>query len=104
MDLLRRAGFQNFAEVQNRNLRGDVEHHVHVVLDQEDREIRIELHQELGHLGRFARRQAGGRLVEQKNLRIAGEPQNNLELALLAVRKIANFDVLAVEEAGCSSS
>ena len=78
--------------------RGDVEHHVHVVLDQQDREFRIELHQELGHLGGFARRQAGGRLVKQQDLRIAGEAEHDFELALLAVRQVADFGVLAVEE------
>ncbi len=60
----------------------------------------IELHQELGHLGGFTGGQPGGWLVEQQNLRVAGEPEHDFELALLAVRKIANFDVLAVEESG----
>ena len=79
---------------------GDVEHHVHVVLDQEDREIRIELHEELRHLRRLARRQSGRRLVEQQDVRIAGEPEHDLKLALLAVREIADFGVRAIEEAG----
>ena len=94
----RRAAFQHFAEVQNRNLRGDVEHHVHVVLDQENRDAGIEFHEELGHLGGFARRQAGGRLVEQQDVRIAGKAEHDFELALLAVGEIAHFDILAVEE------
>ena len=98
MDLFGRAGLQNFAEMQHGNLRRDVEHHVHVVLDQKDRELGVELHQKLGHLGRFARRQAGGRFVEQQNFRIAGEAEHDLELALLAVRQISHFGVLAVEE------
>ena len=48
----------------------------------------------------FAGRQARGRLVEQQDLRIAGEAEHDLELALLAVRKIANLGVRAVDEAG----
>ena len=86
--------------MQHRNFVGDVEHHVHVVLDQQDRELGIELHQKLGHLGRFARRQAGGGLVEQQDFRIAGEAEHDFELALLAVREIADLDILAVEEVG----
>ena len=77
---------------------GDVEHDVHVVFDQQDRELWIELHQELGHLRGFARRKAGGRLVEQQDFRIAGEAEHDLELALLAVRQIADFGILAIEE------
>ena len=53
----------------------------------------------LRHLGRLAGRQAGGRFVEQQDFRIAGEPEHDLELALLAVRQVAHLDVLAVEEA-----
>ncbi len=99
MDLLRRAGFQNFTEVQDGNFRRHVEHHVHVMLDQQDGEMRIELHQELRHLGGLARRQAGGRFVEQQDFRIAGESEHDLELALLAMRQVAHLGVLAVEEA-----
>src|SRR6185437_277739 len=100
MDLLRRAGFENFAEMQHRNLRSDVEHNVHVVLDQKNCQLRIELHQELRHLRRFSGGKAGGGFVEQQNFRIAGEAEHDLELALFAVRQIANFGVLAVEEGG----
>ena len=53
-----------------------------------------------GHLDRLARRQAGRRLVQQQDLRIARQPEHDLELALFAVRKIANFGVRAIHEAG----
>ena len=82
---------------------GHVEHHVHVVLDQQDREIRIEPHEELRHLGRLARGQPGRRLIQQQDLRVAGETEHDLELALLAVREVANLGVLAVHEGGRSS-
>ena len=84
--------------MQNGNLRGDVEHHIHVVFDQKNCEFRIELHQELGHFGGFARRQAGGRFIKKKDLRIAGEAEHDLELPLFAVRQVADLGVLAVEE------
>ena len=64
----------------------------------------IEPHQELRHLGGLARRQAGRRLVQQQDLRIAREAEHDLELALLAVRKIADLDVLAVRGSRPASS
>ena len=39
----------------------------------------------------------------KKDFRIAGEAKHDFKLALLAVRQIANFGVLAVEEAASSS-
>src|SRR6476660_432066 len=98
MNLSRRTALENFAERKNGNLRRDIEYDVHVVLDQKDRELGIELHQKLGHLGGFARRQTGGRFVKQQNFRIACEAEHDLELALFAVRQISHFGVLAVEE------
>ena len=54
-DLLRRASLQHLAEMQHRNMIRDVEHHVHVVLDQKDREIGIEPPEKRRHLLRLAR-------------------------------------------------
>jgi hypothetical protein len=42
--------FQHLAEMQNRNVVGDTEDDVHVVLDQEDRDSRVEFLQKLCHL------------------------------------------------------
>ena len=89
---------RGLSKMQNRNLRGDVEHHVHVVLDQKDCEIRIEFHQELSHFRGFARREAGGRFIKKKNLRVAGEAEHDLELPLFAVRQVAHLGVLAIKE------
>src|SRR4029079_19110836 len=82
LDLLRLAGLQNLAVVQHGNGVSKVEHHVHVMLDQEDRELRIEPHQELGHLDRLAGRKSRGGLVEQQDFRIAGKTEHDFELAL----------------------
>src|SRR3954463_106261 len=100
LDLLGRSRFQNFAEVQDGNRVRQVEHHVHVVLDQEDRELAVELHEKLGHFKRLAGGQTCRRLVEKKDARVARKPENDLELALFAVRKKANFGVRAIGEAG----
>src|SRR5499426_323630 len=99
-DLLRRAGLQNLAEMQDRDVIGDVEHDVHVMLDQQDRQVGIEPHEEFCHLLRLARRQAGGRLVQQQDFWITGETENDLELALLAVREIAHLHVHAILKTG----
>ena len=40
----------------------------------------------------------GRRLVEKQDLRVAREPEHDLELALLAVRKVANLGVRAIHE------
>src|SRR5260221_8539 len=71
-----------------------------VVAGAENREFGNDFHQKLGHLGGFAGRQTSRRLVQKKDLRVACQPQNNLELALFAVRQITYLAVLAVEEAG----
>ena len=47
----------------------------------------------------LGRRQARGRLVEQDQSRRTRERHADLELALLAVRQIADLRILAVEEA-----
>ena len=70
------------------------------MFDQEDRHLAIQPLQKFGHLRRLARRQPGGRLIEQENVGIAGQPQYDLELALLAVREMAHLDVLAIDERG----
>ena len=79
---------------------GDVEHHVHIVLDQQNREARVEPHEEFRHLGRFSRGETCRRLIQQQNLRVACEAQHDLELALLPMREVANLGVLAINEGG----
>ena len=92
--------FHDGAEVEDRDARHHIEHDVHVVLDEEDRERGIEALQELGHLARFARGEARGRLVQQQQLRVARQSEHHLDLALLAVREVAHFDVAPVPVAG----
>src|ERR1700730_11327108 len=100
MDLIGGPGFQNFAEMEHGYLIGDVEHHIHVMLDQEDRQIGIEPEKKFRHLIGLARRQPRGRLIQQQQLRLAGKAEDYLELALLAVRKESDLDMHAVQERG----
>ena len=60
--------------------------------------LAIELLQEPRHLGGLAGRQTGRRLVEQQNVRVAGETEHDFKLALLAVGQIPHLGVLAVEK------
>src|SRR5215472_13630337 len=85
-DLLRRSGLQHLAEMEDGNMLGDVEYHVHIVLDEEDREVAIEVGEKLYHLRGLARREAGGRFIQEQDLRVAGETEDDFELSLLAVR------------------
>ncbi len=65
---------------------GDVEYHVHIVLDEQDGEVPIEVGEKPYHLRGLARREAGGRFIQEQDLRVAGETEDDFELSLLAVR------------------
>src|ERR1700704_76200 len=82
---LRRSRLQYLPEMQDRDVVGDVEHHVHVMLDQQDRQIGIEPKKKLCHFSRPSAGQAGGGFVQQQDLRIAGKGENDFELPLLAM-------------------
>src|SRR5262249_42941938 len=99
-DLLPRSRLQHLAEMEDGNMLGDVEYHVHIVLDEEDGEVAIELGEKPDHLRGLARRQPGGRFIQKQDLRVAGETEDDFEWSLLAMRKVANLGIFAVEEAG----
>ena len=88
----------DLAVVQDRDALREREGNVHVVLDHQQGDGRIELLQERRHRVRLGGREPGGRLVEQEELRLAGQRQGDLELALLAVREIAHDLGLPVGE------
>ena len=79
---------------------GDVEYDVHIVLDEEDGEVAIEVGEKSYHLRGLARREAGGRFIQEQDLWVAGEAEDDFELSLLAMRQVANLGVFAVEEPG----
>ncbi len=76
--------------VEDRDPFADSHDHLHVVLDEQDREIQLvaEMLDELGHLGRLAGVHAGGGLVQQQQLRLARQRARQLEPALVAVRQV----------------
>src|SRR5215831_17912858 len=85
-DLLPRSRLQHLAEMEDGNMLGDVEYHVHIVLDEKDGEVAIEVGEKAYHLRGLARRQPGGRFIQKQDLRVAGEAEDDFELSLLAVR------------------
>src|SRR5829696_6407238 len=74
-DRLRLALGDLLAVVEHRHLLGDSHDHLHVVLDQQDRHAQVvaQLAHELGELLGLLRVHAGGRLVEQQQLRLGRE-------------------------------
>ena len=61
---------------------------MHVVLDDKDGQIFRNAAHQLRRLVRLGRAHAGGRLVEAQQLRLGGERDADLEIALLAMRQI----------------
>ena len=80
---------------------GEVEHHVHVVLDQDDRQL--PLARDLPDDPNGGRRVVGGEslrgLVEQQQLRLLGDGHRDLQQPLIAVRQGRGRLVGPVEEA-----
>ena len=62
--------------------------HLHVVLDDQDRQVLGDAAHQLHRVVGLGRAHAGGRLVEAQELRLGGERDADLEIALLAVREI----------------
>ena len=74
-------------------------HHLHVVLDDQDGEILGDAPHQLHRVVRLRGAHAGGRLVEAQQLRLGGERDADLQVALLAVREIGGQLVGLVEQA-----
>ena len=89
-DLVGRALHDLAAVVHHRDALGDAQGDVHVVLDEDQRDARVELEQQVGERHALAAREARGRLVEEHELRVDGARHPDLELALLAVRDRAH--------------
>ena len=78
------------AVIEHGNLVGDAHHDLHVVLDQQDRQIEILAHpvDEPGHLRRLVRVHAGRRFIQQQQLRLAGQRPRDLQAPLIAIGEI----------------
>jgi hypothetical protein len=67
---------------------GEVERHVHVVLDHHDRYVARDSGDEGQHVAALLERQAGEGLVEQQDAWVLGEGHGDLRAAALAVRRL----------------
>src|SRR4051794_1846567 len=82
------AARENLAEMQHRDALGNLTHEGHVMLDDKHRHaFGIERLDQLAGLERFIRRHAGGRLVQQQELRLQRQRHPDLEPLLLAMRQ-----------------
>ncbi len=80
------------AEVEHGDRVADAHDDVHVVLDQDQRDAMVaDLADDRHQLLDVGRGEAGGRLVEQQELRIESQSAADLEQALLAVGQVARF-------------
>ena len=88
--LLRRALGDLLAVVEHGDLLGDAHDDLHVVLDEQDREVLLvaQLAHEVGQLRGLLRVHAGGRLVEQQQLRVGRQRARDLDAALVAVGEV----------------
>ena len=77
---------------------GELHHHLHVVLDDQDGEILGDPPHQLHGVVRLGRAHAGGRLVETEQLRLGRERDADLEIALLAVGEIGGELARLVEQ------
>ena len=71
--------------VQHRHAPGNRSHEIHVVLDDDDRVVARERHQQLRRALGLLRRHSGHRLVDQQQLRLLHQQHPDLEPLLLAV-------------------
>ena len=85
--------------MQNGDAVRQLHDHLHVVLDDQDGEILGDAAHQLHGVVRFRGAHAGGRLIEAQQLRLGGERDADLEVALLAVREIGGQLIGLVEQA-----
>src|SRR5262245_35646755 len=101
-DVCRRALGEDLAVVQHGDAVGDAHHDLHVVLDHDDGDLPGELAHEGGRALRLVGAHARGGLVEEEELRVRGERDADLEVALLAVRQLGAAHVALGAEAQVS--
>ena len=80
---------EHLAVVEHGDPVGERAHHVHVVLDDQQRHVARQRLQHAGHALGLLGRHAGGRLVEEQEPRPGRQRDADLELALLAVGEAA---------------
>src|SRR3954454_4423768 len=98
-DLAGRALQQQLSLVEHGDALGDGQRDVHVVLDDDQGHLRIELEEHPRQHDPLGPREPGGRLVEHEQPRLGSQREADLELALLAVRQRGGDGVHALPEA-----
>src|ERR1700736_291494 len=91
-DLIRRAFYQHRTADEYGNLLGELEYQVHVVLDEDDRDVPGKRGDDGEQLAALRGRNTRGGLVEQQHLRPGRERQRNFQQTLLAIGKVACLD------------
>ena len=88
------------AVVEHRDPLGDAHDELHVVLDEQDRELQVVPHlaDEADELERLLRVHPGGGLVQEQELGLGGERTGDLEPPLVAVREVACVVVVTAGE------
>ena len=101
-DLGGRSLCDDLAVVQHRDALADAHHDPHVVLDEEDgqAELVAQAADEVDpSVAGLAAVHAGGRLVEEQQLRLRGQRAGDLQPALVAVRQVARPGIRAIAQA-----
>src|SRR5947208_9062473 len=89
-DLLWRALRQHGARYEDGDALGEAEHDVHIVLDDQHGDLRIEPADNIEDQVALGRRYASGRFVEQKELRPLGEGERDLDQALAPIWQLTD--------------
>jgi hypothetical protein len=87
-DRLRLALGQQLPPNQHRNTASEIEHKVHVVLDQEDRDVGWQSGEGGEDVLPLFLRHAGGGFVQQQHLRARRKREGDLQESLLTVREL----------------
>src|ERR1700704_1155223 len=100
-DGLRRAFGDLDAVIHHHDVVGNLHHHRHVVLYQQDRDavIGADREQQFAQCGALARIQSGGGLIEAQQCGLGAHRARDFETALIAVRQVAGGIVGAIEQA-----
>src|SRR6185312_6684968 len=98
-DFGRRAFGQDRALYQHGDAPRQAEHQIHVVLDDQQREVRRQVFDDVNDDAAFRRRHPGRRLVEQQHVRLEPERDRDLDETLTPIRQFADQPVGVVGEA-----
>ena len=95
LDLRRSPLGDLLAEIQHGDRLRDAHDHAHLVLDEQDGDSQLVAQpmDEVGHGLGLARIHAGGRLVEEQQVRLAGERPGDLQAALIAIGQVLGQQV-----------